>query len=115
MNICYILIVSFSLSLCVCVCIFIYFFFQKEYYQSDRPSYPAHYRHSQSDLTVWDEHQSQQQQHSNHNPYGSTAALHNMGARRSAGPERTEPVDRYAYRNGRENGADWDDERPRPR
>ncbi|XP_023301128.2 myb-like protein Q isoform X6 [Lucilia cuprina] len=85
----------------------------KEYYQSDRPAYPAHYRHSQTDLTEWDENH-QQQHHSNHNPYGSTAALHHMGQRRSAGPERTEPVDRYAYRNGRENG-DWEDERPRPR
>ncbi|XP_023301124.2 signal transducer and activator of transcription C isoform X9 [Lucilia cuprina] len=84
-----------------------------EYYQSDRPAYPAHYRHSQTDLTEWDENH-QQQHHSNHNPYGSTAALHHMGQRRSAGPERTEPVDRYAYRNGRENG-DWEDERPRPR
>ncbi|XP_065359842.1 GATA zinc finger domain-containing protein 10 isoform X4 [Calliphora vicina] len=86
----------------------------KEYYQSDRPAYPAHYRHSQTDLTEWDEHHTQQQHHSNHNPYGSTAALHHMGQRRSAGPERTEPVDRYAYRNGRENG-EWEDERPRPR
>ncbi|XP_065359841.1 myb-like protein Q isoform X3 [Calliphora vicina] len=85
-----------------------------EYYQSDRPAYPAHYRHSQTDLTEWDEHHTQQQHHSNHNPYGSTAALHHMGQRRSAGPERTEPVDRYAYRNGRENG-EWEDERPRPR
>ncbi|TMW52186.1 hypothetical protein DOY81_002745 [Sarcophaga bullata] len=85
----------------------------KEYYQSDRPAYPAHYRHSQTDLTEWDDNQPHQH-HSNHNPYGSTAALHHMGQRRSAGTERTEPVDRYAYRNGRENG-DWDDERPRPR
>ncbi|XP_065359846.1 uncharacterized protein LOC135953772 isoform X8 [Calliphora vicina] len=83
-------------------------------YDSDRPAYPAHYRHSQTDLTEWDEHHTQQQHHSNHNPYGSTAALHHMGQRRSAGPERTEPVDRYAYRNGRENG-EWEDERPRPR
>ncbi|XP_059222244.1 putative uncharacterized protein DDB_G0291608 isoform X2 [Stomoxys calcitrans] len=84
----------------------------KEYYQSDRPSYPAHYRHSQSDLTEWDEHH--QPHHNTQNPYGSTAALHHAGARRSAGTERPEPVDRYAYRNGRENG-DWEDERPRPR
>lgn len=90
-----------------------FFIFHKEYYQSDRPAYPAHYRHSQSDLTEFDDHH-QPQYHSNHNPYGSTAALHHMGQRRSAGPERAEPVDRYAYRNGRENG-DWEDERPRPR
>lgn len=93
------------------VCFFL--IFHKEYYQSDRPAYPAHYRHSQSDLTEFDDHH-QPQYHSNHNPYGSTAALHHMGQRRSAGPERAEPVDRYAYRNGRENG-DWEDERPRPR
>ncbi|XP_061398955.1 putative uncharacterized protein DDB_G0291608 isoform X5 [Musca vetustissima] len=85
----------------------------KEYYQSDRPSYPAHYRHSQSDLTEWDE-QHHPAHHASQNPYGSTAALHHMGQRRSAGTERPEPVDRYAYRNGRENG-DWEDERPRPR
>ncbi|XP_013107579.1 centrosomal protein of 97 kDa isoform X5 [Stomoxys calcitrans] len=85
---------------------------KEEYYQSDRPSYPAHYRHSQSDLTEWDEHH--QPHHNTQNPYGSTAALHHAGARRSAGTERPEPVDRYAYRNGRENG-DWEDERPRPR
>ncbi|XP_036338165.1 putative uncharacterized protein DDB_G0272516 isoform X4 [Rhagoletis pomonella] len=80
----------------------------KEYYQSDRPSYPAHYRHSQTDLTEWEE----QQQH---NQFGSTAALHHAG---SGGPRRSEVSDRYAYRNGsaRENGGDWDDaERPRAR
>ncbi|XP_037931709.1 CCR4-Not complex 3'-5'-exoribonuclease subunit Ccr4 isoform X2 [Teleopsis dalmanni] len=79
----------------------------KEYYHSDRPAHPAQYRHSQNDLTEWDD------QHSPHNQFGSTAALNN---RRSAGPER-EPFDRYPYRNGnaRENG-DWDDvERNRQR
>ncbi|XP_049313069.1 bromodomain-containing protein DDB_G0280777 isoform X7 [Bactrocera dorsalis] len=78
----------------------------KEYYQSDRPSYPAHYRHSQTDLTEWEEHQQ-------HNQFGSTAALHHVG-----GPRRGDVSDRYAYRNGsaRENGGDWEDaERPRPR
>ncbi|XP_054732914.1 uncharacterized protein LOC129240883 isoform X2 [Anastrepha obliqua] len=79
----------------------------KEYYQSDRPSYPAHYRHSQTDLTEWEEHQQ-------HNQFGSTAALHHP----SGGPRRNEVSDRYAYRNGsaRENGGDWEEpERPRPR
>ncbi|XP_049313072.1 uncharacterized protein LOC105224901 isoform X10 [Bactrocera dorsalis] len=78
----------------------------QEYYQSDRPSYPAHYRHSQTDLTEWEEHQQ-------HNQFGSTAALHHVG-----GPRRGDVSDRYAYRNGsaRENGGDWEDaERPRPR
>ncbi|XP_049313077.1 heat shock protein DDB_G0288861 isoform X14 [Bactrocera dorsalis] len=75
-------------------------------YDSDRPSYPAHYRHSQTDLTEWEEHQQ-------HNQFGSTAALHHVG-----GPRRGDVSDRYAYRNGsaRENGGDWEDaERPRPR
>ncbi|XP_036217157.1 uncharacterized protein [Bactrocera oleae] len=78
----------------------------KEYYQSDRPSYPAHYRHSQTDLTEWEEHQQ-------HNQFGSTAALQHVG-----GPRRGDVSDRYAYRNGsaRENGGDWEEaERPRPR
>ncbi|XP_032575974.1 RNA polymerase II degradation factor 1 isoform X2 [Drosophila sechellia] len=75
----------------------------KEYYQSDRPAYPAHYRHSQTDLTEWEEHQQVPQVH--HNPYGSQKQLHHP-QRRSAGPEMT------AYRNGsaRENGGEWDPE-----
>lgn len=82
------------------------FFTWQEYYQSDRPSYPAHYRHSQTDLTEWEEHQQ-------HNQFGSTAALQHVG-----GPRRGDVSDRYAYRNGsaRENGGDWEEaERPRPR
>nr|XP_036670998.1 chromatin modification-related protein eaf-1 isoform X1 [Drosophila suzukii] len=81
----------------------------KEYYQSDRPAYPAHYRHSQTDLTEWEEHQQAPQVH--HNPYGSQMQLHHP-QRRSAGPETT------AYRNGsaRENGGEWDaEDRPRSR
>ncbi|KMY97489.1 RNA polymerase II degradation factor 1 isoform X3 [Drosophila simulans] len=81
----------------------------KEYYQSDRPAYPAHYRHSQTDLTEWEEHQQVPQVH--HNPYGSQKQLHHP-QRRSAGPEMT------AYRNGsaRENGGEWDaEDRPRAR
>ncbi|XP_004525312.1 uncharacterized protein LOC101461147 isoform X6 [Ceratitis capitata] len=80
---------------------------KEEYYQSDRPSYPAHYRHSQTDLTEWEEHQQ-------NNQFGSTAALHHAGGPRRGG----EVSDRYAYRNGsaRENGGDWEEtERPRPR
>jgi len=81
----------------------------QEYYQSDRPAYPAHYRHSQTDLTEWEEHQQAPQVH--HNPYGSQMQLHHP-QRRSAGPETT------AYRNGsaRENGGEWDaEDRPRSR
>lgn len=85
----------------------------QEYYQSDRPSYPAHYRHSQTDLTEWEEHQQTPQVH--HSTYGSQMQLH-YPQRRSAGPEAG--GDRYAYRNGnaRENGGDWEvEERSRPR
>ncbi|KRF84709.1 dynein axonemal assembly factor 11 isoform X5 [Drosophila virilis] len=86
----------------------------KEYYQSDRATYPAHYRHSQTDLTEWEEHQHQAPQ-VHHNPYGSQMQLH-YPQRRSAGPETG--AERYAYRNGsaRENGGDWEvEERTRSR
>ncbi|XP_060655565.1 transcription factor mef2A isoform X2 [Drosophila nasuta] len=87
----------------------------KEYYQSDRQPYPAHYRHSQTDLTEWEEHQQHQAPQVHHNPYGSQMQLHYQQQpqqRRSAGPETGE---RYAYRNGsaRENGGEWEEERPR--
>ncbi|XP_015042998.2 transcription factor mef2A isoform X5 [Drosophila pseudoobscura] len=86
----------------------------KEYYQSDRPTYPAHYRHSQTDLTEWEEHQQHQVPQVHHNPYGSQMLNHPQ--RRSVGPE---SGDRFTgYRNGsaRENGGDWDPEdRPRSR
>ncbi|XP_017020652.1 dynein axonemal assembly factor 11 isoform X8 [Drosophila kikkawai] len=75
--------------------------------ESDRPAgYPAHYRHSQTDLTEWEEHQQAPQVH--HNPYGSQMQLHHQTQRRS------EPT----YRNGsaRENGGEWEPEdRPRSR
>ncbi|XP_030571644.1 ras-interacting protein RIP3 isoform X2 [Drosophila novamexicana] len=85
-----------------------------EYYQSDRVTYPAHYRHSQTDLTEWEENQHQAPQ-VHHNPYGSQMQLH-YPQRRSAGPETG--AERYAYRNGsaRENGGDWEvEERTRSR
>lgn len=71
----------------------------KEYYQSDyqRSAHPAHYRHSQTDLTEWDE----QHQYNGHNQQ-----------RRSAGE------DRYAYRNGNcpREREEWEDgDRPRNR
>ncbi|XP_015042996.2 uncharacterized protein [Drosophila pseudoobscura] len=87
---------------------------REEYYQSDRPTYPAHYRHSQTDLTEWEEHQQHQVPQVHHNPYGSQMLNHPQ--RRSVGPE---SGDRFTgYRNGsaRENGGDWDPEdRPRSR
>ncbi|XP_055322446.1 uncharacterized protein F09G8.5 isoform X2 [Sitodiplosis mosellana] len=68
----------------------------KEYYQSDRPT-PAHYRHSQSDLTEWDE------------PNHSTPQQ-----RRSGG--QTERDAQYPYRNGSREKEEWDEnERGRPR
>ncbi|XP_055842095.1 probable serine/threonine-protein kinase DDB_G0280133 isoform X8 [Episyrphus balteatus] len=83
----------------------------QEYYQSDRPSYPAHYRHSQTDLTEWEEHQQHNNQYSN----GVAPRGHPM-ERRSAGAADREISDRYNYRNGnvRENG-DWEDREERPR
>uniref|UniRef100_A0A0K8TKZ9 Uncharacterized protein n=1 Tax=Tabanus bromius TaxID=304241 RepID=A0A0K8TKZ9_TABBR len=75
----------------------------KEYYQSDyKPSHPAHYRHSQTDLTEWDEHP-HSQYNGGHQQY-----------RRSAGTERDMANERH-YRNGncpRERD-EWEDERPR--
>lgn len=69
----------------------------KEYYQSDRPT-PAHYRHSQNDLTEWDE-----TNHSTRDPQ-----------QRRSGP--TERDAHYPYRNGSREKEDWDDnERGRPR
>ncbi|XP_055688702.1 protein tilB isoform X5 [Lutzomyia longipalpis] len=66
----------------------------KEYYQSDyqKPQHPAHYRHSQMDLTEWDEHQ-----HQGGHP----------GRRNGGGGE--PPRDSYAYRNGNANREDWDE------
>lgn len=71
-------------------------FASQEYYQSDRPT-PAHYRHSQNDLTEWDE--------SNNNT---------PQQRRSGGP--TERDAHYPYRNGSREKEEWDEnERVRPR
>ncbi|KAL7733829.1 hypothetical protein ACLKA6_011552 [Drosophila palustris] len=83
---------------------------KEEYYQSDRSPYPAHYRHSQTDLTEWEEHQQHQPPQVHHNPYGSQMQLHcQQQQRRSAGPE--------TYRNGstRENGGEYEEERSRSR
>nr|XP_043068730.1 GATA zinc finger domain-containing protein 10 isoform X1 [Drosophila bipectinata] len=88
----------------------------QEYYQSERSAYPAHYRHSQTDLTEWEEHQQHQAPQVHHNPYGSQMQLHHPPQRRSAGPESGE---RYGYRNGsaRENGgeSEWEAATPRTR
>lgn len=69
----------------------------QEYYQSDRPT-PAQYRHSQSDLTEWDE--------PNHN-------ARDPQQRRSGNTERET---NYPYRNGSREKEEWDEnERARPR
>ena len=68
----------------------------QEYYQSDRPT-PAHYRHSQSDLTEWDE------------------PNHSTPQQRCSGGQ-TERDAHYPYRNGSREKEEWDEnERPRPR
>lgn len=70
----------------------------QEYYQSDRPA-PAHYRHSQNDLTEWDE--------NNHN-------TREMNHQRRSGPSDREH--HYSYRNGSRDKEEWDEnERIRPR
>ncbi|KAH8298662.1 hypothetical protein KR018_009877 [Drosophila ironensis] len=87
----------------------------KEYYQSDRPTYSGHYRHSQTDLTEWEEHQQHQPPQVHHGAYGSQMQLHHPPPqRRSAGADGGE---RHGYRNGsaRENGGDWDPPDATPR
>ncbi|XP_055382175.1 uncharacterized protein LOC129612541 isoform X5 [Condylostylus longicornis] len=72
---------------------------KEEYYQSDyqKPQQPSHYRHSQTDLTEWDEHQHQTQ-----NGRGD------MPGRRVG--ERDE-----RYRNGNARHDDWEDRDERSR
>lgn len=51
-------------------------FILKEYYQSDRPT-PPFYRHSQTDLTEWDE--QQHNEHGRHNGHGHSSHHHHGG------------------------------------
>lgn len=67
-------------------------FFIKEYYQSDRPT-PAHYRHSQSDLTEWEESNQNRDQHH----------------QRRSGPSEREVPSNYPLRNGSRDKEEWDD------
>lgn len=69
----------------------------QEYYQADRAP-PAHYRHSQNDLTEWDE--------NNHHH----AREQHPPPHRRIGPEREGPP-HYPYRNGSKE--EWEDERGR--
>ncbi|XP_037044144.1 TPR-containing protein DDB_G0280363 isoform X2 [Bradysia coprophila] len=66
----------------------------KEYYQSDRPT-PTHYRHSQTDLTEWDE--SPQNEHNRQVPH-----------HRRSGPSEREPHN-FQYRNGSREKEDWEE------
>lgn len=72
----------------------------KDYYQTERQP-PAHYRHSQSDLTEWDE---SNHQHGRDHPH---PPIH----RRSGPSERDAP--HYPYRNGSRDKEEWDDDRGR--
>ncbi|KAG4074066.1 hypothetical protein HA402_014271 [Bradysia odoriphaga] len=65
-----------------------------EYYQSDRPT-PTHYRHSQTDLTEWDE--SPQNEHNRQVPH-----------HRRSGPSEREPHN-FQYRNGSREKEDWEE------
>ncbi|XP_058826617.1 GATA zinc finger domain-containing protein 16 isoform X2 [Topomyia yanbarensis] len=91
----------------------------KEYYQSDyqRQNPPAHYRHSQLDLTEWDE-SSQNPHHMNNNNGHSSNNVNNYHHqphhavghqnRRSIGGNSER--DLYQYRNGNGKGPDSRDE-----
>lgn len=69
--------------------------YSQDYYQPERPT-PAHYRHSQNDLTEWDE---------NNHHHGRD---HHPPPHRRSGPtEREAP--HYPYRNGSRDKEEWDD------
>ncbi|KFB52929.1 AGAP005870-PB-like protein [Anopheles sinensis] len=88
----------------------------KEYYQSDyqRQNPPAHYRHSQMDLTEWDDHHSQQhpQQQQQSAQHGQSNYQQN---RRSIAGSTVNERELYQYRNGNGNGKgpdsrdEWED------
>ncbi|XP_053683192.1 uncharacterized protein LOC128733559 isoform X2 [Sabethes cyaneus] len=88
----------------------------KEYYQSDyqRQNPPAHYRHSQLDLTEWDEsnqnphHMNNNNGHSSNHVSGYNHAPHGHPNRRSIGGNSER--DLYQYRNGNAKGSDPRDE-----
>ena len=71
--------------------------------------HPSQYRHSQCDLTEWDEHQHPSQ-------YNGAGSHGGPPQRRSAGTER-EMHERYGYRNGNGRERDeWEDnDRPKRR
>lgn len=78
-------------------------FILKDYYQSDRPT-PPFYRHSQTDLTEWDEQQQHQHHHENGRPNGHSnggGGNNNHHAshpnRRSGPPEREPPQGSNGY------------------
>lgn len=77
---------------------------QQEYYQADR-SVPAHYRHSQSDLTEWDE---------NNHHHGREHQAPPPHRRSGHGHEREFPP-QYPYRNGSREKEEWDEGEQRGR
>ncbi|EDO63747.1 AGAP005870-PB [Anopheles gambiae str. PEST] len=82
----------------------------KEYYQSDyqRQNPPAHYRHSQMDLTEWDDHhQQQQQQQQQQQHHGQSNYQQN---RRSIAGSTVNERELYQYRNGNGKGPESRDE-----
>lgn len=78
----------------------------QDYYQSERPT-PPQYRHSQTDLTEWDENahneHSRNTQNNNHH--------HTNHQQRRSGPttDRESSSAGYAYRNGSKDKDDWED------
>ncbi|EDS27071.1 leucine rich repeat protein [Culex quinquefasciatus] len=109
----------------------------KEYYQSDyqRQNPPAHYRHSQLDLTEWEEggggggggHTQQQQHHMNNNNGHSSSHINQFNQHPQSNPQSQQygnsghPQNRrsiganserdlYQYRNGNGKGPDSRDE-----
>lgn len=93
-----------------------FFFSYQEYYQSDyqRQNPPAHYRHSQLDLTEWDESNQNPHHMNNNNGHSSNHASsyhqppHAHPNRRSIGGNSER--DLYQYRNGNAKGSDPRDE-----
>ncbi|XP_058466192.1 uncharacterized protein LOC131439320 isoform X4 [Malaya genurostris] len=91
----------------------------KEYYQSDyqRQNPPVHYRHSQLDLTEWDE-SSQNPHHMNNNNGHSSSHVNNYHHQQhhAAGHQNRRSIggnserDLYQYRNGNSKGPDSRDE-----
>lgn len=88
----------------------------KEYYQSDRPT-PPHYRHSQTDLTEWDESPHNEHNRNHHHQHGPQQSQRRSGGGGGGPPERDgTSFNGYPYRNGSKDKEDfWEDNNERPR